>query len=108
MDDPHKARDRKAWAGQVLRVNGHDALAEEMEAWQPPTFPVAGRDLIAAGCPKGPAVSAVTKALKEVWKESGFARTKEELLEKDFQAAVDSIKLEDFEPRSKKKKKNKA
>ena len=51
-----------------------------MEEWEPPKFPVNGHDLLAAGCPKGRMMSAVTAKLRELWKQSDFLAEKESLL----------------------------
>ena len=53
-----------------------DAVFKVMESWEPPRFPVNGHDLLAAGCPKGRMMSAVTAKLRELWKESDFLAEK--------------------------------
>lgn len=72
----------RSWTAEVLRYRGEGDLAEEVERWSAPQFPVTGHDLMSAGCPKGRAISAVTSALRGEWKGAGFETTKEELLKR--------------------------
>ncbi len=40
--------------------------------WQVPVFPLRGRDIVAAGIPKGPAVGRILANLEQWWLEQGF------------------------------------
>jgi tRNA nucleotidyltransferase/poly(A) polymerase len=43
------------------------------DRWSPPRFPLAGRDIVGAGAPPGPAVGAVLRAVEAWWIERDFA-----------------------------------
>lgn len=76
------ARLRLAWA--VSGDGGEDGswrrLLADIETWEPPVFPLAGGDLIAAGVPRGPGVGALLRRLEEAWVEGDFAMERAELL----------------------------
>jgi len=55
-------------------------LTDLAMGWQPPTFPVTGKDLTAAGVPKGPKMGKALKALEALWIRSGFSTEKQQLL----------------------------
>ena len=58
-----------------LAVTGNNPDLEIMDTaryWQPPTFPITGDDLIAAGIPPGKNLGAKLKALEEKWIKSDF------------------------------------
>ncbi len=61
-----------------------DADADLVEAkdWTRPVFPISGKDLIAAGLPRGPQVGERMKALEAAWVDSGFTLTRDALLER--------------------------
>lgn len=59
----------------------HDLWCET-ERFDPPTFPVSGRDLLAAGATAGPDLGAALDALKTEWIKGGFAEGRDELLRK--------------------------
>jgi len=52
-----------------------------MDNWCKPQMPVGGRDLIAQGMARGPQLGVMLEALEELWIESGFALTREDLLQ---------------------------
>lgn len=69
------------------RDAGHGAAAAQLqrllafaESWQPPRFPLAGRDLLQAGLAPGPEVGEKLKQLEGKWIDSGFTLSAEELL----------------------------
>lgn len=45
-----------------------------LEKWQPPEFPVSGRDIIALGVSAGPDVARLLNAVKEQWIAEGFTK----------------------------------
>lgn len=51
-----------------------------VEAFEPPSLPVSGHDLLALGVPAGPALGAQLRALEEIWLASDFAAGREQLL----------------------------
>jgi len=50
------------------------------ESWRRPVFPVGGKDLVAKGFDAGPEVGKRLKALEQLWVESEFTLSREELL----------------------------
>ena len=69
-------------------AKGNTEIAEALrrlsgvaETWEKPTFPVSGKDLVAAGITPGPEVGAKLRALEERWVESGFSLSREALLQ---------------------------
>eukprot|EP00794_Sanderia_malayensis_P003598 gene3598-4105_t len=67
---------------QVLRYRGLHGMAEEIEQWQVPMFPVTGNDLKMNGVKPGPLLGKILHEMKEMWLESYYTMSKEELLEK--------------------------
>jgi hypothetical protein len=49
-------------------------------SWQPPVFPLAGKDLMAIGVLRGPAMGKLLKDLEEWWIGEDFAPDKGRLL----------------------------
>jgi len=66
-------------AAAVLAGTGRDQAAKDVLSGVPP-FPLAGRDLVAAGVPKGPEVGARLAELRQAWKDSFFVLTADEML----------------------------
>lgn len=63
---------------------GSEALAPalaQVAAWQPRTFPVKGRDLLALGAERGPALGRLLRDLENWWIEGDFAADQATLLE---------------------------
>jgi hypothetical protein len=52
-----------------------------MEVWEVPEFPVTGYDLIRLGMRPGPLYGVTLDSLKNLWADSGYEATKEQLLE---------------------------
>lgn len=75
-----RARLRAAGEDEVIQVSRWVALADLAQDWQVPTFPVTGKDLAAAGVPKGPGMGKALKALEALWIRSGFKTEKPQLL----------------------------
>ena len=59
---------------------GWTALYRLAQLWQPPIFPLSGKDLLAAGFSSGKEVGAVLKLLEQKWVNSGFQDQKADLL----------------------------
>lgn len=64
----------------MLEIAGEPTLARYAEAFQIPTFPVTGKDLLASGMKPGVAMGQRLRKLENAWVFSRFTRTKEELL----------------------------
>ena len=56
------------------------SVANSIENWDTPVFPVAGRDLIALGMQAGPEMGNALKAMKLHWQQNDFQPSKKELL----------------------------
>ncbi|MCW4113782.1 CCA tRNA nucleotidyltransferase [Aurantimonas sp. MSK8Z-1] len=65
--------------GTVAALRRQLTVAERFE---PPAFPLSGRDLIAAGAQPGPELGHTLARLERLWVDSGFVLSKERLLEK--------------------------
>jgi len=79
-------RDRAtlAWAASprtatTMQWRGLIALAE---GWTPPSLPLSGQDIIAAGVPKGPLVGEVMREVEAWWIDNDFIDDKLSLIEK--------------------------
>jgi len=75
-----RTRLRAAGEEDVIQSARWSALADLAKDWQAPTFPVTGKDLSAAGVPKGPGMGKALKALEALWIRSGFKTEKPQLL----------------------------
>ncbi len=73
-----------AWARSGAAAN--DAQWAELLAlparWQAPVFPLAGKDVIEAGIPPGPAVGRILGDIERRWIDGGFAYDRAALLER--------------------------
>lgn len=76
-----KEKNTKQYVMEVLKYRGDQLLLNQLRDWQPPQFPVSGKDLIALGIPKGRHFGNILDRLKESWIESDYELTKEQLLE---------------------------
>jgi len=79
-------RDRAtlAWAASprtatTMQWRGLIALAE---GWTPPSLPLSGQDIIAAGVPKGPLVGEVMREVEAWWIDNDFIEDKLSVIEK--------------------------
>lgn len=66
----------------VLRLVGDDDAAAAIQGWSVPTFPLAGRDLVAAGMDKGPQVGTRLKRMRAEWIASDYVLRADDLLER--------------------------
>src|SRR5690606_29174328 len=57
------SEDDPCWAGRF-------ALPRQ---WRAPTFPLAGRDVVAAGVPRGPEIGRILKLIENWWVAGNFA-----------------------------------
>ncbi len=62
------------------RSRGWIAQIEAAGGFEPPPFPLTGRDLLAAGLPRGPAVGEALEALRDWWLAEGFRPDRAALL----------------------------
>jgi poly(A) polymerase len=60
---------------------GKVAITEQVNALEPPKFPVGGKDLLALGMRPGPDLGNVLDRLEREWVESGFTLDRPALLE---------------------------
>ncbi|ODM96323.1 CCA tRNA nucleotidyltransferase 1, mitochondrial [Orchesella cincta] len=75
-----KATDTRQWVEEVMKYDGATGLLEEFKNWQSPKFPVSGNVLIENKVPGGRAMSRVMNELKDIWIESNFTATTDELV----------------------------
>ncbi|ESO01356.1 hypothetical protein HELRODRAFT_174911 [Helobdella robusta] len=81
VEEPSNLLKAKSRILELLKYfNLRDAL-KQFGDWTPPKFPVSGVRLIEVGVPKGPQFSRELSRLKEIWKQSRFTKTEEELLQ---------------------------
>lgn len=77
-----KVGDVQEWICELLKYCGKGELLETFRCWDMPKFPVNGSMLLERGMRSGPKFSAVLGKLKEMWFESNFMLTADELLAK--------------------------
>jgi tRNA nucleotidyltransferase/poly(A) polymerase len=71
----------REWAIEMAALQNLSAMEIAMlDAWTVPEFPVTGYDLIKMGMKPGPQYGVVINKLKEIWADSGYTATKEQLL----------------------------
>ncbi|MGB6231013.1 MAG: CCA tRNA nucleotidyltransferase [Litorimonas sp.] len=75
-----RARLRAAGAEAAIESAHWMVLADLAMGWTPPTFPLRGADLAAAGVPKGPEMGKALQALEALWIRSGFSTEKPQLM----------------------------
>lgn len=69
-----------AWIAPVLKTRGQTDVYRAIADWDVPTFPVQGRDLIAAGRKPGPAMGEGLAAMKRSWAASDYAKDRDSLI----------------------------
>ena len=65
----------------LAEISGEPTLAQYARDFDVPTFPVTGKDLMAAGMQPGPAMGQRLSRMKEAWTYSRFVASKEDLME---------------------------
>jgi poly(A) polymerase len=75
-----RARLRAAGESDPIQSSRWMVLADLAMGWQPPKFPITGKDLAQAGVPNGPAMGKAMRALEALWVRSGFSTEKPQLL----------------------------
>ena len=65
----------------LMEVSGEPSLAEYARNFVVPTFPVTGKDLLAAGMTPGPAMGQRLGRMRNAWMYSRFTKSREELME---------------------------
>lgn len=66
----------------MMEAANYTRLLKRLENWQKPEFPIAGKDLIAAGVEKGKAIGEKLAELEYIWIESDFQMSRDQLLSK--------------------------
>merc|ERR1712126_131470 len=102
IDTKGKNKDVRKYIEEVMKYRGEEQLFQEWLLWEPPMFPVAGKDLISYDVPKGRTYSFVLEILKRHWKESDFKLSKDRLLEL-IPDALEEIIRDQKETKSKKR-----
>jgi len=78
------------WAGELAvtprlphsRTEGWIELINTADSWEPPQFPLRGRDALALGVRHGPEVGKLLKAIEAWWEEGEYRADREACLEK--------------------------
>jgi len=75
-------RDRAmlSWASEAT-PNWRD-LIKQTDAWQRPTMPITGADLLANNIPEGPQLGATLRHLEQLWLDSDFQLSQADLLKR--------------------------
>lgn len=76
------AGEDKAKLIALAQMQGLKQLADTLVQFQPPVFPVQGRDLLDKGMASGPSVGIALDKLKSIWKDSNYKLSKQQLLDK--------------------------
>ena len=71
---------KKDYIAELAYYLGQPGVIDTLENWKVESFPVTGKDLMAAGIKSGPDMGRILKALSDKWKETGYQMSKEELL----------------------------
>lgn len=89
-----KIGDVQEWICEVLKYRAEAELLDRFRCWDVPKFPVNGNMLLERGLRSGPRFATVLGKLKEIWFESDFTMTSEELLKRlpDILAEVKTSK----------------
>lgn len=69
------------WVDFVLRLQGNNKAIRELSFWEPPVFPIAGRDLLDAGMVQGRDLGEKLKEMRVRWIRSDYKMGREELFE---------------------------
>ncbi|XP_047114688.1 CCA tRNA nucleotidyltransferase 1, mitochondrial [Schistocerca piceifrons] len=80
INSKYKAPDCRDYAREVLKYRGDHQLLAEFDSWELPRFPLNGNMLREKGVPGGKITGLVMKQLKEIWIESDFNMSPEDLL----------------------------
>ena len=64
----------------LLEMLGKKDLVNKLTVFTAPAFPVAGKDLLAIGMKPGPQIGEIITKLQDIWKQSNYEMSKEELL----------------------------
>ncbi len=72
--------DRMRLARAVWSSEAWPGLLAIADHWTPPSFPVTGDDVVAAGAPPGPEVGRILKALQDAWLDADFQPDRAALL----------------------------
>lgn len=77
-------RAKLAWArdGRTATTPQWRGMIALAESWTPPTFPLSGEDVMAAGVPKGPMVGQVLREVEDWWIDQDFLDDKLSAVEK--------------------------
>ncbi|XP_042907112.1 CCA tRNA nucleotidyltransferase 1, mitochondrial [Parasteatoda tepidariorum] len=76
-----KVSDTHEWCCEILKYRGELCLWKELSELKIPKFPVSGHILVEKGLKPGPEMTNIMTNLKNIWIDSNFKMTKEELLD---------------------------
>jgi poly(A) polymerase len=87
------------WAGELAvvprlphsRTESWIELIHTADSWEPPLFPLQGRDALAAGVRHGPLVGTLLNAVETWWEEGEYRANREKCLEKLKSLIADAL-----------------
>ncbi|PIK52820.1 putative CCA tRNA nucleotidyltransferase 1, mitochondrial [Apostichopus japonicus] len=85
-------KNSRQYVMEVLKYRGDHQLLDRLQNWEPPRFPISGKDLLNLGVPKGKRLGYILKSLKDNWIESDYEQSKEDLLKLVPQLQTDPAK----------------
>ncbi|AXQ69331.1 tRNA nucleotidyltransferase [Caulobacter phage CcrBL9] len=71
----------KEWAEDIALIREDEETFETLRAWNPPSFPLRGQDLLDIGFTPGPAIGYHLDELRVAWAHADGLLTKEQLLQ---------------------------
>uniref|UniRef100_U5EXI2 Putative trna nucleotidyltransferase/polya polymerase n=1 Tax=Corethrella appendiculata TaxID=1370023 RepID=U5EXI2_9DIPT len=71
---------RKEYILELLKYYGKTSLYLELKQWEIPVFPIKGNQLKDFGCPAGPVCGVVMNRLRDIWSDSNFQLSNDELV----------------------------
>lgn len=99
---------QKSMLLELLKFNNHAVTFASLNAWPIPVYPLNGQLLRENGCPTGQQMGMVQRLLRDQWKDSQFALTAAELLQR-LPAAIGTVrnaKVGTMEPSPPKRRKS--
>lgn len=91
---------------ELLKYNDQHELLAKLKDWSIPRFPLNGPTLLANGCPPGKDMGIVQTKLRDLWKDSSFALTQDELLKQLPEVVNAMVKAKPSPPKKRKEAKN--
>lgn len=75
-----KVSDMKDYVEELLKYNGKFDLYVQLHNWTVPKFPVTTKSILDNGIPPGEKLGIVMRQLRQIWMDSGFLSSPDDLL----------------------------